>query len=174
MKKFFLFIFIFFSSIFISQASFAEAVYFINFNKVLNQSDAGKKAQDYLKKKYDSDAKKYKLLEDKIKKEEKDLIAQKKVITNEDYSKKVQALRAKVAKLNEDKQKSLNDLSKQRAKAKSEIQKKLVPLMTSYMKEKNIKLVVDKKAVVLGDPNLELTNKVIELLNKELKSISLK
>ena len=46
--------------------------------------------------------------------------------------------------------------------------------MTSYMKKKNIKMVVDKKSVVLGDPAFEITNIIIEILNKELKSISLK
>ena len=174
MKKFYLFTAILISTIFFSQYTLAESVYFIDFQKVLNESVAGKNAQATLKKRYTADSKKYKNLEDEIKKEEKNLISQKKIITNEEYSKQVGVLRNKVAKLNVDKQKSLNSLAKLRNSAKINLQKKLVPIMTSYMKEKNIKMVVDKKSVVLGDPVFEITNIIIEILNKELKSISLK
>ena len=174
MKKFYLFTAILISTIFFSQYTLAESVYFIDFQKVLNESVAGKNAQATLKKRYAADGKKYKNLEDEIKKEEKNLISQKKIITSEEYSKQVGVLRNKVAKLNVDKQKSLNGLAKLRNSAKINLQKKLVPIMTSYMKEKNIKMVVDKKSVVLGDPVFEITNIIIEILNKELKSISLK
>ena len=174
MKKFYLFTAILISTIFFSQYTLAESVYFIDFQKVLNESVAGKNAQATLKKRYTADGKKYKNLEDEMKKEEKNLISQKKIITNEEYSKQVGVLRNKVAKLNVDKQKSLNGLAKLRNSAKINLQKKLVPIMTSYMKKKNIKMVVDKKSVVLGDPAFEITNIIIEILNKELKSISLK
>ena len=42
------------------------------------------------------------------------------------------------------------------------------------MEQNNIKLVIDKKTVLLGDSNLEITNQIIELLNKELKSLNIK
>jgi len=174
MKKFYLFTAILISTIFFSQYTLAESVYFIDFQKVLNDSVAGKKAQATLKKRYTADGKKYKTLEDEIKKEEQNLISQKKIITSEEYSKKVGVLRNKVAKLNKDKQQSLNSLAKLRNNAKINLQKKLIPIMTSYMQNKNIKMVVDKKSVVLGDPAFEITNVIIEILNKELKSISLK
>ena len=42
------------------------------------------------------------------------------------------------------------------------------------MKEKNIRMVIDKKSILLADENLDLTQEIIVELNKKLKSINLK
>ena len=41
------------------------------------------------------------------------------------------------------------------------------------MKEKNIRMVVDKKSLLLADENLNITSEIMDLLNKKLKSIKL-
>ena len=41
------------------------------------------------------------------------------------------------------------------------------------MKEKNIRIVVDKKSLLLADENLDLTNEITKILNKKLSSIKL-
>jgi len=40
------------------------------------------------------------------------------------------------------------------------------------MEEKNIRLIIDKKVIVLGDKTLEITDQVIDILNKELPSLN--
>ena len=41
------------------------------------------------------------------------------------------------------------------------------------MQEKQIRMVIDKKSLLLADENLEITKDIIKLLNKKLKSIKL-
>ena len=41
------------------------------------------------------------------------------------------------------------------------------------MKEKKIRMVVDKKSLLLADQNLDITKDIMDLLNKKLKSIKL-
>ena len=41
------------------------------------------------------------------------------------------------------------------------------------MKEKKIRMVVDKKSILLADSNLDVTKDIMDLLNKKLKSINL-
>ena len=41
------------------------------------------------------------------------------------------------------------------------------------MKEKNIRMVVDKKSILLADENLDITKEIIDQLNKKLKTIKL-
>ena len=41
------------------------------------------------------------------------------------------------------------------------------------MEENQIKLVLDKGAILLGDKKLEITSQIIEILNKELKSLKI-
>ena len=41
------------------------------------------------------------------------------------------------------------------------------------MEDNKIRIIVDKKAVVLGDTSLEITDKIITVLNKNLPSLKL-
>ena len=41
------------------------------------------------------------------------------------------------------------------------------------MAEKNIKIVLDKKSILLGDESLDITKDIMVLLNKKIKSINL-
>ena len=72
------------------------------------------------------------------------------------------------------KRESLSKISKLRSKAKTELLKNLNPIIKKYMEENKIRIVLDKKSILLADQNLEITSKIIEILNKELKSIKLK
>ena len=96
MKQIFLII-AFFTAVYSN--AFADNSYFIDFDKVLNLSKAGKSAQISLKKKFDNATKKFKEQEDIIRKEETKIISQKKLITPEEYQKQVELLRKKVADL---------------------------------------------------------------------------
>ena len=41
------------------------------------------------------------------------------------------------------------------------------------MKEKKIRMVIDKKSLLIGDENLDITKEIIKRLNSKLKSIKL-
>ena len=73
--------------------SFAEETYFIDMNKLLNQSKAGKEAQDFLKKKIVTGDKKLKEEGELLKKEEIDLITKKKALPEDEYKKTLNQLR---------------------------------------------------------------------------------
>ena len=91
----------------------ATSPYFIDFTKVLNQSMAGKEAQNFLKNKFKKATERFAKQQESIKKEEQEVIGKKKIVTNEEYQKLVQDLRKKVGKLqqvyNISKQKKCSD-----------------------------------------------------------------
>ena len=67
----------------------------------------------------------------------------------------------------------LESVAKQRSTARNELLKNLNPIISDYMKEKKIRMVVDKKSILLADENLDLTKEITDLLNKKLKKIKL-
>jgi len=151
----------------------ADVPYYLDFKYILNQSDAGKKAQTYLKNKLDNGIKELKKKEKAIQEEERKIIQQKKVISAEEYKKKVTDLRSKVESLQKERNLLLSEVSKKRSKAKTELLKNLNPIIQEYMKEKNIRIVLDKKSILLADENLNITQDIIKRLNSKLKSIKL-
>tara|TARA_B100001248_G_scaffold142454_1_gene106977 strand:- start:13 stop:537 length:525 start_codon:yes stop_codon:yes gene_type:complete len=151
----------------------ADTPHFIDFKYILNESDAGKKAQTFLKNKLEKGFKDIREKEKKIQDEEKKIIQQKKLVSAEEYKKKVTDLRKKVSNLQKERNEILKSIANKRAKAKNELLKNLNPIMKDYMKEKNIKMIVDKKSLLLADENLNITKDIMSLLNKQLKSINL-
>ena len=153
---------------------YAEAPYFLDFKYILNQSDAGKKAQLTLKNKLDKGIKNLNSQQKSIQEEEKNIIKQKKALAPEEYKKKVNVLRKKVSSLQKERNLLLETVAKQRSKARNELLKNVNPLLSNYMKEKNIALVIDKKYLLLADEKFDITNDIMSLLNKKLKSRKLK
>ena len=162
-------IFFFFSQSYLK----ADLPRYLDFKYILNQSDAGKKAQTYLKKSLNDGIKKIKEKEKSIQEEEKKIIKQKKVISAEEYKKQVTDLRSKVASLQKERNQLLDRVAKQRSKARSELLKNLNPIIKDYMQKNNIRVVLDKKSLLVADENLDITKEIIDLLNKKLKSIKL-
>ena len=166
-------LFIFVLSLSFQNNLFSDIPYFVDFKYILNESSAGKKAQTFLKKKLNDGIEKIKAKEKNIQEEEKKIIQQKKVISAEEYKKQVKALREKVSSLQIQRTKLLDSVAKQRTKARSELLKTLNPIIKNYMKENTIRLVLEKKSILLADENLNITKEITDLLNQKLKSIKL-
>ncbi len=167
-----IFIIFFFTSI--NQALYAESPYFLDFKFILNESTAGKKAQTFLKNKLENGIKNIQNKQKQIQDEEKKIIQKKKIISAEEYEKNVKDLRNKVSSLQKERNQLLETVSDQRQKARKILLDNLNPIIKNYMKEKNIRMVVDKKSLLLADEALDITQDIISLLNSKLKSINLK
>ena len=96
-------------------------IVFIDLNYIFTNSSAGKSVNVQLKKAHKSNLEKFKKLEENLKKEETEIIAQKNILDKEDYQKKITELRAKVSKYRTERNVTLKDLSKKRNKAKVEL-----------------------------------------------------
>ena len=169
-KNFFIILFIL-SLVF--QNSQAGIPYFVDFKFILNQSIAGKKAQQELKRMLNDGIQKIEKKQKNVLEEEKKIVQQKKLINPEEYKKKVEQLREKVSSLQKERNSLLEDISKKRKKARESLLKTLNPILEQYMKENNIRMIVDKKSILLADENLNLTDKIIKILNQKIKSVSL-
>jgi len=167
---------IIFSILFIilcNTSALANLPHYLDFKFILNESDAGKKAQTFLKKKLDNGFKSIKNKENKILEEEKKIIQQKKIISSDEYKKKVSELRKKVSALQKERDNLLQNVAKQRAEARKILLKNLNPILKKYMQENNVRVVIDKKSILLADESLDLTKKIMDELNKKLKNIKL-
>ena len=155
--------------------SFAEQkIVMLDMTFVLNESKAGKGAQDFLKKSFTDNQKKFIEIETSLKKEESDLLEKKNILTKDEYNKKTDSLRKKVIDYQSQRRASLDKIATQRVKSRETLIQKLTPILDSYMRENNISLVLDKKNTLGGNPEVDITKFIVEKLNKELPSLNLK
>ena len=173
MIKNFFKIYLIFLTFFFTLPSYADLPRYLDFKFILNNSEAGKKAQSFLKNKLEKGVVSLKEKEKKIQEEEKKIISQKKIITSDEYKKKINELRSKVESLQKERNNLLETVAKQRSKARNELLKNLNPIIQEYMQENKVRMVIDKKTLLSADENLDITQEIIKRLDKKLKSIKL-
>ena len=155
--------------------TFAEQkIVVLDLTYVLNQSKAGKDAQEFLKKTFSDNIKEASNMEKSLKEEEADLLAKKNILSKEEYGKKMNTLRKKNMDYQTQRRAAIDKLTTQRAGAREALLKKLEPILAAYVKENNISLVVDKKYILGGGSGFDITKVIVEKLNKDLPSLNLK
>jgi len=168
--KFFVITFFLFTS---TNANAEQKIVVLDLKYVLNNSKAGKGAQDFLKEKFKNNSKKFSDTEKKLKKEESDLLSKKNVLSKEEYKEKTNKLRKQVVEYQNNRRKSIDKISKQRKESRETLIKKLEPILDSYINENGISLVMDKKSMIGGSTKFDITNIIVEKLNKDFPSLKI-
>ena len=168
--KFFVITFFFIVS---THAYAEQKIVVLDMKYVLNNSKAGKDAQEFLKKKFNDNAKKFTELEKSLKKEETDLLVAKVNLTKEEYTKKSDALRKKVIDYQSQRRSSIDKLTTQRLEARKILMKQIEPILDTYIKKNSISIVIDKKNMLGGLTEYDITKIIVEKLDKEFPSLNL-
>ena len=148
----------------------AEIVY-IDINFILNSSDVGKNLNTYLETVKNQNLLKYEKIENDLVNKEKSLIAQQNILDKEQFKKKLKKLTSEVQKYRSDKKVSLEELNNIKIDKTKEILLALNPIITKYVDENSISIVIPKKNIVVGRKNLDITNQIIKLLNNNITKL---
>ena len=167
-------IFVIIIFLFCNNLSYAEnLIVYIDMEKILNESNPGMSINKQLEQIHKVNIKEFKEIEEELKKEERSIIAQKNILSKEDYSKKIKILRDKTNNYRKNRQEKINFLTKKRMESSSKLLSIINPILSDYSKENNISIILQKKNVVLAKTDLNITNKIIDILNSKIESINL-
>ena len=172
MLKRFLIIIFFFLTIFSSLADEQKIVY-LNVDKIMQESIAGKSIKNQLEKIYNKDLEKFKKNDEILKKKEKKIIAQKNILSQEDFQKEIRGLRTEIINFQKEQVKARDNINKLRVGATNKLIVKLSPILEEYAKKNSISLILQKKNIVMGKKEIEITNEILEIANKEIKNIKI-
>ena len=165
-KYFFILIFyISFTSLSIS----AEKTVFLDIDFVLNNSNYGKaiysKLDELNKKNFDNLVK----MEKELEKKKKSIDLSKNISTKENLDQQISLFNQDVKNFRSEKSKILKNFE---LKKKNEIDNFLVkvnPIVQDYMKANSISIVLPKNQIFMGNVDMDITNDIIELVNKIVK-----
>ena len=167
-------IFVIIIFLFCNNLSYAEnLIVYIDMEKILNESKSGMSINKQLEKIHKMNIKEFKKIEDELKKKEESIIAQKNILSKEDYTKKIKILRDNTNTYRKNRQEKINLLTKKRMESSSKLLNLINPILSDYSKENDISIILQKKNVVLAKTDLNITNKVIDILNSKIESINL-
>ncbi len=173
MYKIFLFIKIFLLFFTISYAQDLKIVY-VNVEKIMQESIAGKSIKNKLENIYNKDLEKFKKNDEILKQKEKKIIAQKNILSQEDFQRELSNLRSEIVKFQREQVKARDNINKLRINATSKLIAKLSPILEEYAKKNSISLILQKKNIVMGKKEIEITDQILSIANKNIKDIDLK
>ena len=173
MKYFLRFFFIIFI-IFCSSSSYSESlIVFLDMDKIMLQSKAGKSITIQLEKLHKKNIDTFKKKEEELKNKESSIVSQKNVLTKEEFEKKINLLRKEANEYRIKRRDLINSLTKKRVDAQNKLIKSINPILADYSKKNSISMIIQKKNIIIGKSELEITDDILEILDKSLKTIDL-
>ena len=173
MKYFYnlVFIIIFFLNFNLLKAN--ELISYVDMDLLMNSSEAGKSISLELTSIHKTTTAELKKIEEELKKEEADLIKQKNVINNEEFEKKLSILRNKASDYQKKRKKFNDSINKKKLGATSELISLIQPILAEYANNNSISIIFQKKNIIIGKTELDITEDILEILNENHKKISI-
>ena len=99
--------------------------------------------------------------------EEKKLLQQKYILTSEIYSEKRKSLKNQIKNFNEEKNTIALKFKKQREEKINNFLKIVDKILAEYVKKNSIDIVLNKKDILMGKNNYNITNDIMQIINNE-------
>ena len=151
-----------------------QKIAFIDMDKVISTSKSG---SSILKQLTDLKKKNSKFLKDEKKKfqeKETKLIAQKNILSETDFKNKLNELKSEIKNYNQNRNKMLADFNKLKIDNTNSLLRLINPILVKFSNDKEITIILKKKDLVVAKTQLDITDKVIKIVNSEVKEFKIK
>ena len=156
-----------------NQKSFAEdlIIVFVDMDKIIATSNAGKKIQSSMNKFAKKENQKFDSIESNLKKKEQEILKQKNIISKEELDKKVKSFQTELSKLRKDKIEFNRSIIKKNQEATNKMVNELNKILTEYASNNSVSLIIQKKNIIIGKTELDITPQILKEFNSKVKSI---
>lgn len=144
----------------------------VDWERILQVSEAGKSVQEQLKQKRTQYQQDQKSRVESLRTEHDALMKQRSLMAQEAFQQKLQALEQKRQALQSEAEKRSNQIYEAQKNALTEIQRKLAEICSAYMAEHDLTLVIKKSDTVLFANQYDFTEEALERLNQQLPSMT--
>mgnify|MGYP005992858051 CR=1 FL=1 len=146
-----------------------DKIAYLDVDKILEQSIIGKKIYKELNQINNRNIENLKKRENQLKIQEQEILKKKSIISNEAFNNEVKKFKKNVKIFNEEKNLMVKNFTKKKNDDIQIFLKKINPIIQDYMKKEAISILLDKKNIIMGVNELDITNKLITKINDDLK-----
>lgn len=143
----------------------------IDMQEIRQKSKAVNSIEQQIQKRKQAYQKKLSEQEKSLREEDKSLAKQRSLLSEDAFKKKRQRLKQKLGAFQRKIKTRRKALDRSYSRAMRRVQKKLGQIIEQVAKDRNLDLVINKGAVVIVRPEMEITKVALERLNSELASV---
>ena len=171
--RYFLSLFIAFL-IFSIPVSAEQKIVFVDMDKLVSVSKPGSSIFNQLKDINQKNLNFLKEEEKRFKEIEKKLIAQKNIISEADFENKIKELKSEVNSYNQNRSNMIEKFNKLKVDNTNKLLKLINPILTKFSNDNDISIILQKKNLIIGKTELDITDEVIKIINSEIKDFKIK
>ena len=154
---------------FINPSYSQDKIFYLDLDKVVTNTKAGKSIIDELEKSKKEALEKFEKKEKDLKKIEDEINKQKNIISEDELKKRLVEFRKEVANFRQNRQKLINDFNQKRKAEFGKFFKKISPIIENYVTEKNIDILLDKKNIFIASKEKNITQEIIKIIDSKIK-----
>ena len=159
-------IILFFLIISTTFANSNDKVSFIDIDFILKNSNLGKSILNEIENLNNKNIDELQNKEKELKKIEEEINSKKNILSEQEFKKEVDLLKEKIKKYRIYKDKLVNDFEQNKNKKLNLFFKEVNPIIQKFMDKNSIDILLDRKNVFIGKKNSDITNQIIQELNK--------
>ena len=154
---------------FLQSALSNEKIAYLDIDFILSTSNKGMSIIKLLEKTNQDNIAKLQEKEKILKKIESDIDKKKNILSEDEINDQILDLKNKIVAFRKEKQKIVSDFNNLKKKEITVLMNLINPIITDYVKEKSISIVLDKKNILIGQKSYDITNDILEVVNTKLK-----
>ena len=170
MRIFIKFILFFFILTNLSYSS--EKFAFVDIDLIINGSDIGKKLNKNLNEKIKIEDNRLKQKEKELRNKETKILNQKNILSEDEFNRLLTELKKEISDFRKERTSINNKFRDQKLRETNSLISSLNNILANYAEKNSISLIIQKKNIVIGKSELDITKNVLDIFNKEVKSIS--
>lgn len=151
-----------------------DKIAYLDIDFILTNTIAGKLLLEKLKKQEEIKIKKFKIDDEKFRNNEKKILAKKNLVSVEEIKKEMNELQIEYQKYNNDKKKEIDSLKKKRNTNIINFINSINPIIEKYMTDNSIYILMDKKNIFIAKNDYDITQKLIKLIDNQIKTFEIK
>ena len=146
-----------------------ESVAYINLDFLFKNTNIGKEIIKKINSLDEQNIKQIKLEEKKLKQKETKLLNEKNLLSKEIFNKNLNELKNEIKNFNNENIKNKKKIQKIKNEELSEFLNQIQPILNTYMEKNSLNILIDKKNIFMGKTELDITEKIINIIDKEFK-----
>lgn len=151
-----------------------QNIAFIDMNRIINETKAGSSILKQLNDVNNKILKKLSADEENLKKKEIKLISQKNILSQSDFEVNFNKLKTEINEYNQNKNKIINNFNKKKTINTNEFLLIINKIIAEYSDTKDISIILQKKYLVLAKNELDLSDEIIAIIDKNIKKFKIK
>ena len=159
------------------QISFVAAntnIVVVDMEKILNVTKVGASIQNQLTKINNEIQMDFKKQEEKLKNKEIKLISQKNILSENDFDTNVKNFKAEIEQYNVNRKKTISNFNKKKSENTKELLLIVNKVLAEYSESKSISMIFQKKDLVIAKTELDITDEIIVIIDKNIKNFQVK